>query len=220
MEVQEVSDQRNINLLLMGEDGFAKKFINGPAEPFLTRSLKKGYFAKKVMAKNIDFKEYFLTFLTKGAKAARPVKGRYSVNIKAYPTGANTEAQVIPHETSLELRCESDTIKLVNFNYPVKKTFNWSPQTCSDVIFMIKVGNVVLTKKYTGYQAFPKFIKNFEKGRHRFYSWEFPDEKAALKRMGIKYITVKYQFRGHRPVLKLLQSAPGRIPRSIATCWD
>jgi len=49
---------------------------------------------------------------------------------------------------------------------------------------------------------------------------EFPDEKSALKRMGIKYITVKYQFTGHRPVLKLLGSAPGRIPRSIAKCWD
>ena len=220
MEVQEVSDQKNMNQLLMGEGGFVKKFINGPVEPFLSRSLKKGYYAKKVMGRNIDFNEYFLSFLTKGAKAARPVKGTYSVNIRAYPTGANTEARVRPHETSLELRCESDTIKLMNFNYPVKKTFYWSPQTCGDVIFKIKVGNVVLTKKYTGYQGFPKFIKTFEKGHHTFYPREFPDEKSALKRMGIKYITVKYQFKGHRPVLKLLQSAPGRIPRSIANCWD
>ena len=121
MEVQEVSDQKNMNQLLMGEGGFVKKFINGPVEPFLSRSLKKGYYAKKVMGRNIDFNEYFLSFLTKGAKAARPVKGTYSVNIRAYPTGANTEARVRPHETSLELRCESDTIKLMNFNYPVKK---------------------------------------------------------------------------------------------------
>ena len=220
MEVQEVSDQKNMNQLLMGEGGFAKKFINGPAEPFLSRSLKKGYYAKKVMGRNIDFNGYFLSFLTKGAKAARPVKGTYSVTIRAYPTGANRDARVRPHETSLELHCESDTIKLMNFNYPVRKTFNWSPQTCGDVIFKIKVGNVVLTKKYTGYQAFPKFIKIFEKGQHTFYRSEFPGEKSALKRIGIKFITVKYQFKGHRPVLKLLGLAPGRIPRSIAKCWD
>ena len=103
---------------------------------------------------------------------------------------------------------------------PVSQSFDWSPQTCGDVVLTIKVGNLVLTKKYRGYQAFPKFIKDFEKGQHTFMAKAFPDEEPALKRMGIKYITVKYQFKGHRPVLKLLRSVPGRIPRSIATCWD
>jgi type VI secretion system protein ImpL len=219
MEIQEVSDQKDLNRLLMGEGGFAKKFINGPAEPFLSRSLTKGYYAKKVMGRHIDFNGYFLSFLTKGAKAAIPIQGTYSVNIKAYPTGANPEG-VRPQETCLELQCASDTTKLINLNYPVKKTFNWSPQTCGDVIFKIKVEDIVLTKIYTGYQGFPKFIKDFERGQRTFYVREFPDEASALKRMGIKYITVKYQFTGHRPVLKLLGSAPGRIPRSVAKCWD
>jgi type VI secretion system protein ImpL len=219
MEVQEVSDQKDLNQLLMGESGFAKKFINGPAKPFLNRSLTKGYYAKKVMGRTIDFNEYFLSFLSKGAKAARPIQGIYSVNIKAYPTGANPEG-VRPQETSLELQCATDAPELINLNYPVKKTFNWSPQTCGDVIFKIKVEDIVLTKKYTGYQGFPKFIKDFERGQRTFYVNEFPDEEAALKRMGIKYITVKYEFKGHRPVLKLLGSAPGKIPRSIAKCWD
>lgn len=219
MEIQEVSDQKDLNRLLLGESGFAKKFIDGPAEPFLNRSLTKGYYAKKVMGKAIDFNRYFLSFLTKGAKAARPIQGTYSVNIKAYPTGANPGG-VRPQETSLELQCATEALKLINLNYPVKKTFNWSPQTCGDVIFKIKVEDIVLTKRYTGYQGFPKFIKDFASGQRTFYAREFPDEAWALKRMGIKYITVKYQFTGHRPVLKLLGSAPGRIPRSIAKCWD
>ncbi|MBW2638712.1 MAG: type VI secretion system protein ImpL [Deltaproteobacteria bacterium] len=220
MEVQDVSDQKDTNQLLLGENGFAKKIIKGPAEPFLSRTLKKGYYAKKVMGRNIDFNEYFLSYLTKGTKAAKPVKGTYSVSIKAFPTGANKGALMRPQETRLELQCASETPTLINLNYPVRKTFNWSPQTCGDVIFKIKVEDIVLTKIYTGYQAFPKFIKDFERGQRTFYVREFPDEKSALKRMGIKYITVKYQFTGHRPVLKLLGSAPGRIPRSIAKCWD
>jgi type VI secretion system protein ImpL len=220
MEMQDVSDQKDTNQLLMGEDGFAIKFIKGPAEPFLSRTLKKGYYAKKVMGKNIDFNEYFLSYLTKGTKAAKPVKGTYSVTIKAFPTGANSGAFIRPQETILELQCASETPILVNLNYPVKKTFNWSPQTCGDVIFTIKVEDIVLTKIYTGYQGFPKFIKDFESGQHTFYRSEFPAEESALKRIGIKFITVKYQFKGHRPVLKLLLSAPGRIPRSIAKCWE
>ena len=204
----------------MGEGGFAKKFIKKPAEPFIRRDLKKGYFAKKVMGKSIDFNKYFLSYLTRGTITKRPVQATYSVRIKALPTGANKEALLRPHETSLELQCASETPKLINLNYPVIKTFNWSPQNCGDVIFNIKVGNIILTKKYTGYLAFPKFIKAFESGQRMLYPSEFPHEKAALKRMGIKYILVKYQFKGHGPVLKLLRSVPGRIPQDIAKCWD
>jgi type VI secretion system protein ImpL len=220
MEVQQVSDQKDMHQLLMGDDGFAIQFINGPAKPFITRSLIKGYYAKKVTGRNIPFNEYFLAFLTKGTKTARPIKEMYGVTIRAYPTGANKEARIRPHETSLELQCTTETSKLINLNYPVKKTFNWSPQNCGDVIFKINVGNVVLVKKYSGYQAFPKFIRDFNKGQRTFYSRDFPDKRQALKRMGIKFITVKYQFRGHRPVLSLLRSAPGRIPRTVAKCWD
>ena len=220
LEVQDVSDQKNMAQLVMGEGGFAKKFIKGPAEPFLSRSLKKGYYAKKIMGRNIDFENYFLSYLIKGVKSAKPIKGTYSVLIRAYPTGANKYALIRPHATSLELQCATETPQLINLNYPVSKTFNWSPQTCGDVIFKIEVGDLVLTKKYTGYQAFPKFIKDFERGHRTFYIREFPGDEPALKRMGIKFITVKYQFKGHRPVLKLLRSAPGRIPRSIAKCWD
>jgi len=172
------------------------------------------------MGRPIDFNKYFLSYLTKGTTATKPIKAAYSVKIKALPTGANKEALLRPHATSLELQCASETPKLINLNYPVRKTFNWSPQNCGDVILNIKVGNIILTKKYTGYLAFPKFIKDFNKGQRIFYPSEFPHEKVSIKRMGIRYITVKYQFKGHRPVLKLLRLVPGRIPQDIAQCWD
>jgi len=224
LEIQEVSDQKNINELLMGEGGFAKKFIKEPAEPFIRRDLKKGYYAKKVMGKSMDFNKYFLSYLTRGTTATIPVQAAYSVQIKALPTGATgankEEVLLRPDETCLELHCESETQNLINRNYLVRKTFNWSPQNCGDVIFNIKVGNIILTKKYEGYLAFPEFIKEFVRGQRMFYPREFPHEKAALKRMGIRYITVKYEFKGHGPVLKLLQTVPGRIPQDIAKCWD
>ena len=227
-EIQEVSDQKNINQLLMGEGGSAKKFIKESAEPFLSRDLKKGYHPKKVMGKSIDFNKYFLSYLTKGTIlikdtiATKPVKAAYRVQIKALPTEVNQEALLRPHATILELQCSGETPKLTNFNFPVKKTFNWTPQNCGDVILSIEVEDITLTKRYTGDLAFPNFIKDFEKGQHIFYRSEFFNENVALKRIGIKYITVKYQFEGHLPVLKLLRPArsPGRIPQDIAECWD
>jgi len=63
-------------------------------------------------------------------------------------------------------------------------------------------------------------LSDFEKGARTFYPSDFPNEAADLKRMGIRSITARYQFTGHRPVLGLLRTDPGRIPEEIAACWD
>jgi len=220
LEVQDVSAEQDMGQLMMGSNGFATKFIAGAAGPFLSRSIAKGYFAKKALGLNLDFENDFLTYLTKGAQAARPRKSSYSVKIRAYPTDTNSTAKLRPHATVLELQCAGQSTRLENLNYPVAKTFVWTPQSCGDVIFQISVGNLVLTKTYTGYNAFAKFLDEFKTGQRTFYRKEFPSEEAALRRLGIKYIRAKYQFQGHRQALEMLYAAPGRPPRKIVPCWD
>ena len=220
VEIQGVSDERTVNRLLLGQDGYAMKFVNGPAAPFVSRSLQRGYYAKKALGAWIPFESSFFSFLTKGARIVKPVRDNYAVSIKGLPTDTNRGARLKPHATRLELQCADEAQKLVNLNYPVRKTFNWSPETCGDVIFEIEVGGLVLTKKYTGYRAFPEFLKDFADGQRTFYRKEFPKERAALKRLGIKYIKARYQFKGHRPVAKLFAASPGMAPRNIAECWD
>jgi type VI secretion system protein ImpL len=68
--------------------------------------------------------------------------------------------------------------------------------------------------------AFAEFLRDFEKGSRTFHAREFPDEEADLRRMGVKYITAKYSFKGHRPVIGLFRTGPGRVPEEIAACWD
>ena len=112
-----------------------------------------------------------------------------------------------------------------NLNFPVRKIFEWSPDSCGDVIFSIEVGNLVLTRKYTGDKAFPRFLSDFGKGQKTFYPKHFPEHEPNLKRLGISYIKVNYQFRGEKPVLDLLYKDKQRIrvprlPRNIVRCWD
>jgi len=220
VEVQGAPDRATLMELLLGENGYAKKFVSGPAKPFLARSIKKGFYAKEVMGHSVPFHRYFFTFLTKGSRSARPVKASYTVTIQGEPTGANKEASVIPHETVLEMQCADKKLRLANLNYPVRKSFKWSPQSCGDVVFKIKIANLTLTKKYTGNMAFAEFLRDFEKGSRTFYPREFPDEQADLKRMGVQYIKAKYSFKGHRPVIGLFRTGPGRVPEEIAACWD
>ncbi|BBO88779.1 type VI secretion protein IcmF/TssM N-terminal domain-containing protein [Desulfosarcina ovata] len=219
LEVQDLPQDTNLNQLLMGSDGYATKFLKGPAAPFLERSRRKGYFAKKVDGLALDLDTRFLTFLTRGASAAKPVASEYNVTIKAVPTDANNDATIKPHATSLELQCGDEKYKLLNLHYPVKKTFRWSPETCGNVVFKIEIGNLVLTKVYKGYQGFAKFLKDFQTGQRIFRPEDFPDSAAALKRMKIRTITPRYQFSGNRQVIALLKESPGRVPQEITACW-
>lgn len=220
VELQGLSNQRSINRLLLGDGGYAKGFIEGPAGPFVNRSLKKGYYGKRVLDERIPFETAFLSFLTKGARSAKPAQGNYTVTIRGLPTDTNPDAKLKVHATRLDIQCADETVSMVNLNYPVRKTFEWSPQTCGDVLLEIQVGKLAMIKKYTGYQGFPKFIKDFRTGQHTFYPGDFPAQKGALTDLNVKFIKVNYRLKGHEPVLKLLGTAPGRVPRGIVECWD
>ncbi len=83
------------------------------------------------------------------------------------------------------------------------------------------MGDLILTKNYSGNYAFAEFLNDFSKGHRVFFPGEFPDKARALKRLGIKYIKAKYRFSGHKPVVKLHRDAsPGGMPEEVAKCWD
>ena len=207
---------------LVGPEGPVWKFVNGPAKPFLGWSARKGYYAKMALGGVVEFDPVFYSFLSKGARAKTVAAPRQSpgVTVRGLPTDANPEARVKPHSTRIELQCASGVQLLENLNYPVQKTFNWAPDSCSDVLFQIEAGEVVLTRRYSGPQAFPAFLEDFPGGRRTFYSHEFPAQKQALERMGIKYIKVNYQISGQQAVVGKAKALPGRIPGSITRCWD
>jgi type VI secretion system protein ImpL len=219
-ESEGAAGQQAIQLLL-GPDGLAWKFVKGTAAPFISRSPQKGYYARDVMGATLPFDPSFFTFLVKGAQAqaAAVTKQNYTVGIKGLPTDANPEARIKPHSTKLELHCANGIQNLVNLNFPVSKTFTWSSETCKDVLFQIEVGDLVLTKKYTGDQAFPEFLQDFKGGQRTFYANDFPGEKGALEKLGVRYVKANYQFTGDQPVLGQVKSLPGQAPRSIVKCW-
>jgi type VI secretion system protein ImpL len=113
-------------------------------------------------------------------------------------------------------------VSLINYNYPVGKTFQWSADACSDVLFQIEVGDLTLRRKYTGLQAFPEFLQEFRGGQRTFTPSDFPGEKAALERLGIQYIKVNYVFSGEIPAVgkSAALALPKQAPGSIARCWD
>lgn len=204
--------------MLAGQDGLLWKFVKGPAAPFLSRDARSGYSGKHVLSSSIPLERGFYSFLNTAAKGqiiAATRQSNYNVGIRGLPTEANPEAKFQPHGTRLELQCGANAQTLVNNNYPVSKTFYWMPDGCSEVALQIEISDLVLTKRYSGPQAFPDFLKDFRGGSRKFSAREFPGEKSALDRAGVNWIRVEYEFVGSGPVIQAFNTSPGQLPMSI-----
>lgn len=208
--------------ILLEQDGAARRFIKGPAEPFIKWKQKRGYHAKEILGRTVPFSADFMTFLDTGARfiARARTKETYRVSIKGLPTDVNPDARLKPQATHLDLQCDDNAQSLHNYHFPVSKKFNWSPENCGAVIFKIDIEDIVLTKKYGGPYAFPDFLQDFSGGDRTFYPGEFPEQAKSLKRLGIKYIKVNYKFRGAIAVLNDFKSLPEHIPGRIGLCWE
>ena len=224
VDIQDISDPTQLNQLLFAPDGLATKFIKGTAAPFVGRDLKRGYYPREVLGRTLPFEAAFLTFFS-SAKVGIPLAAltpvsENNVTISGLPTEANDSARVQPHATRLEIQCGSQVQSLVNMNYPVSKVFTWSAQ-CNGVVFTIEVGNLVLTRLYTGPEAFAKFLMDFGNGQHTFYPVDFPQQSSALRAMGIQYIRVQYRFSGHESIINQAKPAlaqPTQVPLTIVKC--
>ena len=220
MSVQSDADISTLIQDLLDKDGYARKFIMGPANPFISNNFKKGYFAKIVDGQSIPFDSFFFTFLNKGSQSVKPSLDSYTVTIHWNTPNANEEALVKPETTELEIECSDKTYRLENLGFPDQKKVTWSMQTCGRVTLRIKMPDILLSKRYSGNRAFPEFLKDFEDGSRTFYPNDFPEEQGMLKANKVHSIIVRYHFEGHRPVIQLLQSGPERVPGDIVECWD
>jgi type VI secretion system protein ImpL len=217
---------------LVAQEGPVWKFVNGSLGCFQGWAPGKGYYCKIALGGSVPFQPAFFSFMAKGTKAkvamaARPqaAKQSYPVTVRGLPTDANADAAVKPQSTRLEIQCASGAQTIENLNYPVTKTFSWSPESCGEVTFQVEVGELLLTRQY---QGLPAFLKEFAGGRHTFYPRDFPREKAALERLGIRFIRPNYHFSGAADVMAQGGGAggaggdavAGEIPRKITKCWE
>lgn len=223
-EVQGASDPQTLKYLL-GKDGPVWRYLGDCADPFIGWSPGRGYYAKSALGGSIPFRPEFYSFLARGTRAkiaaAAPARQSYQVTIKGLPTDANAEARIKPQGTRLELQCATGSQVMANMNYPVSKPFHWSPDSCGDVLFQIDIGDTVLARRYPGPQGFPAFLREFPGGRQTFYPAQFPQQRKALERMGVRFIRVNYQMFGANEIAtEQADQLPGRVPEKIAECWD
>ncbi|TDV28723.1 type VI secretion system protein ImpL [Paraburkholderia caballeronis] len=130
------------------------------------------------------------------AKADAASAQSLPLTVSAQPTGVNPDANARPFATILSIQCAAGAQVLNNYNFPVSSSFVWVPNQCSDTTLQIKIGDLVLTRKYTGQLGFAGFMTDFRDGVHAFVPNDFPSQRSALAALGVTQLTVRYNFDG------------------------
>ncbi len=226
VETQGVSDRHRLVALLFGDKGFVDRYTQTHAKPFIKLNSRRGYHARSLRGYKIPFRSAYFNFIASGKKwvteSGGQVQSNYVVDVKAYPTDVNIDARVKPHMTQLVVQGAQGDMVLINRQYPIQEKFNWSPATSGNVTLKIMLGDITLTKKYTGFCAFGKFLNEFKNGKKTFTGVDFPQFASEFYRMGVREIEVLYRFQASQinPIVRMLKSAPGRAPTNIISCSE
>lgn len=207
-EFQEIQD-------LIGKDGRVWVFKDKHAAPFIERSRSRKYIPRKVFGYGVKFAPEFLNMLSSNPVGALGDKSEFKVKVGTIPTDTNFGAVIRPHKVTMELQCGEGKQEVVNQQFRYEKEIIWNPNDCGDVFLKIFVGDLVLSKKYSGYRGFVSFLRHFRTGHVVFRKKDFPQAKGQLTGYRIKYIIIKYSFKGHREVIQSIKMATTKVPDVI-----
>ncbi|MEW6486356.1 MAG: type VI secretion protein IcmF/TssM N-terminal domain-containing protein [Thermodesulfobacteriota bacterium] len=201
---------------LLGEGGKVWAFQSQYVDTFVAKDPRRGFVPKRLHNDSLTFSGGFLGVSNLGKLGGKAFERSYRVQIAAVPTSANPGATVQPHRTRLVLQCAAENQELVNLNYPIEKTFSWTPGECSDTVLEIAVGDAVLLKRYSGHDGFIAFLKDFQAGTRTFRAEEFPPEQSRpLAGYQVRNLTVGYTFKGHAEALRLAVYDPNAVPAAL-----
>lgn len=200
---------------LQGFSGKVWEFQKNALDPFLRNAGGKGYEPRVLYGASINFSPGFLNLLNRGRVGKDALNKPYAVQISALPTDANPDATKKPHETRLMLQCATGNQELVNHNFPIKKTIQWTPQGCTDVTIEVYVGDAILKRIYSGHRGFLHFLAEFNSGRLLLRASEFPEQAGVLSGYKIRNVTVAYTFSGHDGALRLGGADASAVPERI-----
>jgi type VI secretion system protein ImpL len=206
-------------VLFDDSEGVVWEFANETMTPFAVRTTN-GYAAVKSEDYPIPFKPRLFRFLNAAAEGVLTHQPEYVVTLEAMPIQVNPDAIDEPYESVVSVQCADGPVYLENRNYPRSLTFKWHPDRCGDVSVRIMFSRLVLTKFYSGELGLAHFLRDFRDGTHTYAVEDFPRYKEHLSNRGIEWIRLTYRVEGAEPVIQLLKTMPGDMPREIVECWE
>ena len=203
--------------LFAAQGGLAREFADNTLEFMLHHTLS-GYEPENLSGLAVPFTAEFLAFINSGLASYQPVRDEYGVTVTALPTNVNQGAAETPYAVELALHCAREKQSFVNYNSPASTRFVWQRNTCGDASLAIHFRSVTLNVLYAGENGFLDFLNDFQYGETVFQASDFPDQEAALNKLGVRDITLQYQFAGADELLGSHRAMAGEAPFSAAVC--
>ncbi|MEW9823977.1 MAG: type VI secretion protein IcmF/TssM N-terminal domain-containing protein [Candidatus Symbiodolus clandestinus] len=199
---------------LFSESGLLTKFMQGSAAPFVTRQAD-GWHPTRYQGLAVPFNTAFFEFVERGARLLQSIKESYLVVVQARPLEVNRQLKDKPVAASLTLQCVTEPQLLVNYNYPIKRSFRWQPGSCGDVTLEIDFPDLSLNKVWSGQQGFADFLADFRHGSLRLTPKDFPKQQARLRQKGFEWLKVTYRIEGQQPILQQRDNRQLPVPLTI-----
>lgn len=126
-----------------------------------------------------------------------------SITLTAQPPELNHGAKTLPQQISLRLQCADESISLDNYNFPVSRTFLWSPTVCGSVSMTVYFPSVMMVKTWNGPNGFIDFLRDFRDGQYTMDVATYPDVDTAfsLARANVDYVNIRYKQHGQDTLL-------------------
>jgi type VI secretion system protein ImpL len=199
------------------QGGLVRDFAANTLEHILNQTLS-GYEPENLFGLAVPFTTEFLAFLNSGLSGYQPVSDEYGVTITALPIDVNEGAAETPYAVELSLHCAREKQGFVNYNSPASALFTWRRDTCGDTGLAIRFRSITLNIPYAGENGFLDFLNDFHYGEKTFQASDFPAQQAALDKLGVRDITLQYQFAGADELLNSHRVMAGNPPAVAAVC--
>ncbi len=200
---------------LFGAAGKLRQFRQQRLTPFLAVDHDGAPRLRSLWEQSLPLQPAFLRLLADVAIDAVATAGDLVVEVAALPTDSNAEARIKPAETRLLVRCRGEYQQLVNRNYPVTRSVNWTPGECDEVRVQVGINGRFVEKRYAGSGAFPAFVEDFAGGKRDFHPGDFPADSAWLQAGGVTRIGVHFRLHGQEAVTRLTRNSRLPVPEII-----
>ncbi len=248
------------------QEGIVTQFINGRKglSPFIQRSPGQSipYVPKPdpIFKKTIYFQKPFLVYLKSAEKHKSDIIGTdikrsepsepsipepepepqptdFTVTITAKPADFNADAKERVDVTRLELHCGGrEPQSLVNLQYPIRKTFEWSTEQCNRAQITIETQLYQLKRVFTGNYAFPILLREIRANRGSYSVELFSTDRPIPKERNIRTIHLNWELEDPQGILNAKPQRPKPPPSKpkpepkvapptpppgdIAKCWE
>ena len=195
VEIQGINDKSRLNGLLFETNGFAVRFLQGSAEPFLSRNLEQGFYPKTALGRMLPFKDVFLSFLTEGTKMAK-LKPNINPDEKSLDQLPAEPLDSTAQEANKQ--AGSGAIKL-NSNYPVDIS-----ALPTDVNKDAKVIPHATTLELVCKNETTRLV-NMNYPVHKEFNWAPQTCEEVNLQIDVGSLSLKRQFKGKLAFLLFLQ---------------